>query len=96
MTKTALASAIAFRHGLTRAEAVRVVDSMTDMIGHLLEEHGRVNLNGFGCFMLREKPARSARNPRTGEQVNVPARRAVVFTPACALKERVAKPRGAG
>lgn len=88
MTKAALASAIAFRHKVTRAEAVRIIDTMTDMIGHLLEEHGRMNLSGFGCFAVKARPARRARNPRTGETMVVPARRVVVFQPAPALKGR--------
>lgn len=89
MNKSALASAIAFRHGLSQAEAVRVVDSLTELIGNVLEERGQLHLNGFGRFVVRTKRAQVARNPRTGEPVHVPERCTIAFTPARALRERV-------
>lgn len=65
-----------------RAEEVeQVVDIFFDEISQRLAEGGRVELRGFGAFSTRERDARKGRNPRTGEQVEVPAKRVPYFRP---------------
>ncbi|NCP24734.1 MAG: integration host factor subunit beta [Erythrobacter sp.] len=67
--------------GLKAEEVEQVVDIFFDEIGQRLAEGGRVELRGFGAFSTREREARSGRNPRTGEQVQVAAKRVPYFRP---------------
>ncbi|GAA3787722.1 integration host factor subunit beta [Qipengyuania pelagi] len=67
--------------GLKAEEVEQVVDIFFDEIGQRLAEGGRVELRGFGAFSTRERAARSGRNPRTGEQVQVAAKRVPYFRP---------------
>ena len=67
--------------GLQAEEVEQVVDIFFDEIGQRLAEGGRVELRGFGAFSTREREARSGRNPRTGEQVQVAAKRVPYFRP---------------
>lgn len=90
MSKSAIASAVAFRHGLSQADAAKIVDTVTDMIEVVLYQHGRVGLRGFGTFELKARNSRVALNPRTGKKVQVPPRTVVRFVPSPALRDRVA------
>ena len=67
--------------GLKAEEVEQVVDIFFDEISQRLAEGGRVELRGFGAFSTREREARSGRNPRTGEQVQVAAKRVPYFRP---------------
>ena len=67
--------------GLKAEEVEQAVDIFFDEIGQRLAEGGRVELRGFGAFSTREREARSGRNPRTGEQVQVAAKRVPYFRP---------------
>ena len=67
--------------GLKAEEVEQVVDIFFDEIGQRLAEGGRVELRGFGAFSTREREARAGRNPRTGEQVQVAAKRVPYFRP---------------
>lgn len=64
-----------------------IVDTLFDTIAEAIAEGGRVELRGFGAFWSKERPARTARNPRTGEQVQVAARRTPFFKAGKPLKE---------
>lgn len=70
-------------------DAERVVTTILDTIIDKLAEGGRVELRGFGAFSTRERTARVGRNPRTGEAVKVPAKRAPHFKPGKELRERL-------
>jgi len=73
-----------------RAEEIeQVVDIFFDEITHRLAEGGRVELRGFGAFSTREREARVGRNPRTGEQVDVPAKRVPYFKAGKEIKARL-------
>jgi integration host factor subunit beta len=73
-----------------RAEEVeQVVDVFFDEITQRLAEGGRVELRGFGAFSTREREARVGRNPRTGESVNVPAKRVPYFKAGKEIKKRL-------
>lgn len=75
--------------GDTRAAAERIVDKVFDSIIDELKSGGEVSVAGFGIFSVKQRAARKARNPKTGETVNVPAKKALKFRPAKALKEAV-------
>lgn len=74
---------------LTMAEADRVVRAIFDAIAAQLAEGGRVELRGFGAFSIRQRDARKARNPQTGERVSVPAKAAIHFKAGRALYDRL-------
>lgn len=67
--------------GLRAEEIEQVVDIFFDEIAQRLAEGGRVELRGFGAFSTRDRDARTGRNPRTGETVDVPAKRVPYFRP---------------
>ncbi|MBU1253873.1 integration host factor subunit beta [Qipengyuania sp. DY56-A-20] len=82
MIRSELLAALAKDNPDLRAEEVeQVVDIFFDEISQRLAEGGRVELRGFGAFSTREREARNGRNPRTGEQVDVPAKRVPYFRP---------------
>lgn len=70
-------------------EIEQVVDVFFDEITQRLAEGGRVELRGFGAFSTREREARVGRNPRTGESVNVPAKRVPYFKAGKEIKNRL-------
>ncbi|MBU0670347.1 MAG: integration host factor subunit beta [Alphaproteobacteria bacterium] len=82
MIRSELLAALAKDNPDLRAEEVeQVVDIFFDEISQRLAEGGRVELRGFGAFSTREREARKGRNPRTGDQVEVPAKRVPYFRP---------------
>lgn len=70
-------------------EIEQVVELFFDEITQRLAEGGRVELRGFGTFSTRERDARTGRNPRTGESVDVPAKRVPYFKPGKEMRERL-------
>jgi integration host factor subunit beta len=70
-------------------EIEQVVDIFFDEIAQRLAEGGRVELRGFGAFSTREREARSGRNPRTGDAVDVPAKRVPYFKAGKEIRERL-------
>ena len=70
-------------------EVEQMVDIFFDEIAERLTEGGRVELRGFGAFSTRERQARQGRNPRTGEQVDVPAKRVPYFKPGKEIREKL-------
>ena len=82
MIRSALLNTLAKDNpGLKSEEIEQVVDIFFDEIAQRLAEGGRVELRGFGAFSTRERAARTGRNPRTGESVDVPAKRVPYFRP---------------
>ncbi|MCV0383026.1 MAG: integration host factor subunit beta [Erythrobacter sp.] len=82
MIRSELLAALAKDNPGLRAEEVeQVVDIFFDEIAQRLSEGGRVELRGFGAFSTREREARTGRNPRSGEAVEVPAKRVPYFRP---------------
>ena len=75
--------------GLNKREAKELVDMLFNDIKNLLSEGHEVKLSGFGNFQLRDKSSRPGRNPRTGEDVEISARRVVTFKSGQKLKESV-------
>ena len=74
---------------LTQKDVERVVGVILDQMTRALESGGRVELRGFGAFSVRSRPARSGRNPRTGETVAVKAKHVPFFKSGKELRERL-------
>jgi len=89
MTKNELARALAEELDLPRRQVVDLVEALLDKITEVLKSGDKVQLTPFGQFRIRDRAARVARNPQTGEPVNVPAKRVLKFTAGRTLKEAV-------
>jgi integration host factor subunit alpha len=96
VTKSELADALFERLGLNKREAKEMVDAFFDEIRLALERGESVKLSGFGNFQLRDKPQRPGRNPKTGEEIAITARRVVTFHASQKLKATVSRQRDAG
>ena len=94
MNKQDLVRSATERLGLSRKDAVELVDGLFDDIQAAVVSGDAVKIPGFGQFKVRDRAARMARNPATGAQVKVPATRVFKFLPAKALKEAVMSKRG--
>ena len=92
MTKKEIVKQIADKVGLTQVETKEVVQSTFDAIIDAIASKGRIELRNFGVFEVKQRAARKARNPRTGEPVEVPPKKVVVFKPGRLMEERVAAP----
>ncbi len=91
LTKAELADALFERLGLNKREAKDMVDGFFEEICQALERGVSVKLSGFGNFQLRHKPTRPGRNPKTGEEIAISARRVVTFHASQKLKAAVAR-----
>jgi len=89
LTKAELAEALFEELGLNKREAKDFVDLFFEEIRNRLENGEVVKLSGFGNFELRDKNRRPGRNPKTGEEVPISARRVVTFRPGQKLRQRV-------
>lgn len=87
MTKADLVEYIAKETGLTKADSTRALDAMMGGVIKGLKKEGKVTLTGFCTFAAKKKPAKEARNPRTGEKVRIPARVAATIKAGSKLKE---------
>jgi integration host factor subunit alpha len=89
LTKAEMAERLFEELGLNKREAKEMVESFFDEIRESLAANEQVKLSGFGNFDLRDKRQRPGRNPKTGEEVPISARRVVTFRPGQKLKDRV-------
>ncbi len=89
LTKADMADRLFDEVGLNKREAKEFVDAYFEMIRAALENGENVKLSGFGNFQLREKNQRPGRNPKTGEEIPISARRVVTFRPGQKLRARV-------
>lgn len=94
MTKNELARELAEELELPRKQVLELIETLFDKITGVLKTGDKVQLAPFGLFRVRDRAARIARNPMTGEPVKVPAKRVLKFTPSKALKEEVMSKRG--
>jgi integration host factor subunit alpha len=90
ITKADLANALFNELGLNKREAKEFVELFFEKIRGALEEGSSVKLSGFGNFGVRKKNSRPGRNPKTGEEIPISARRVVTFKASQKLKDRVA------
>ena len=91
MTKKEIVKQIADRIGETQLKTKDIVQRTFDAIVDTLIEQGRIELRNFGVFEVKQRKARKARNPRTGEKVEVPPKCVVTFKPGKYMEERVRK-----
>ena len=89
MTKNELARELADDFELPRRQMTEIVEALLDRITAVLKSGDKVQLTPFGQFKIRDRAARVARNPQTGEPVNVPAKRVLKFIAGRVLKEAV-------
>ncbi len=89
LTKAEMAEALFEELGLNKREAKEVVDLFFEEVRQALATGQQVKLSGFGNFDLRDKNQRPGRNPKTGEEIPITARRVVTFRPGQKLKARV-------
>lgn len=89
LTKADMAENLFFELGINKREAKELVDLFFEEIRVSLENNEPVKISGFGNFELRDKRQRPGRNPKTGEEVPISARRVVTFRPGQKLRERV-------
>lgn len=87
--KAALVDVVNETMGGTKADAERAVDALFNTVVETLKQGGEVSVAGFGVFSAKERAARTARNPRTGEAIQVPAMRVPKFRAAKGLKDAV-------
>lgn len=89
LTKAEMADRLFVELGLNKREAKELVDQFFETIRSSLEKGEQVKISGFGNFDLRDKNQRPGRNPKTGEEIPISARRVVTFRPGQKLKARV-------
>lgn len=89
LTKAGMAEQLFEELGLNKREAKEIVEAFFEEIRQSLESNEQVKISGFGNFDLRDKNERPGRNPKTGEEIPISARRVVTFRPGQKLKARV-------
>ncbi|TDF41589.1 integration host factor subunit alpha [Alteromonadaceae bacterium M269] len=96
LTKAEMAEHLFLKLGVNKRDAKELVESFFEEIREALESGEQVKLSGFGNFDLRTKSERPGRNPKTGEDIPIKARRVVTFRPGQKLKSRVEESKPAG
>ena len=91
MNKAELTAAIVKKTGFTKKDAEKALGTVTEVIAEALAAGEKVQVVGFGSFEVRNRPARVARNPRTGEAVEIAASKLPAFKAGKALKDSVNK-----
>ena len=89
MNKTELIAVVAEKVGMTKKDAEKVINATVDAITAALKAGDKVQLVGFGAFEVKERAARTGKNPATGETIKIEASKAVVFKAGKALKDSV-------
>ena len=89
MNKGELIDAVAGSAGLSRSDATKAVDAVLDNVTRTLAGGDSVSLVGFGTFSVKQRAARTGRNPRTGEPIQIPASKVPGFKAGKALKDAV-------
>lgn len=89
MNKTELINAVADSSGLSKADAGRAMDAFVEAVTAAMKAGDQVSLVGFGTFSVKERGARTGRNPRTGETIQIAASKNPVFKAGKALKDAV-------
>ena len=89
MNKAELTEAIASSANLSKADAKRALDAFVDTTSKALKKGDRVALVGFGSFSISKRSARKGRNPQTGKEINIPAKKVVKFKAGAELSGKV-------
>jgi DNA-binding protein HU-beta len=89
MNKSEFVDAVASDIDITKADAAKAVDSVVNVITNALKDGDQLNLIGFGSFQVKDRAARTGRNPRTGEAIEIKASKMPTFKAGKALKDAV-------
>lgn len=89
MTKKEIVKAISEEIGMTQLKTKEIVQKTFNAIVDTLVKHGRVELRNFGVFEVKQRNPRKARNPRTGQRVDVPRKAVITFKPGKEMEERL-------
>lgn len=89
MNKTELVNQVAEATELSKKDASKAVDAVFDTIQNALAQGDKLSLIGFGTFEVRDRAARTGRNPQTGKDIQIPASKVPAFKPGKALKDAV-------
>ncbi|MBD1382427.1 HU family DNA-binding protein [Metabacillus arenae] len=89
MNKTELVNAVAEKAEISKKDTTKVVDVLFETISNTLANEEKIQLIGFGTFEVRERTARTGRNPQTGEEIQIAASKVPAFKPGKELKEAV-------
>ncbi len=87
MTKADLVETIYEKIGFSRKESAEIVDLVFDLMKETLESGEKIKISGFGNFLVRQKRSRKGRNPQTGEEIEISARRVLAFKPSHVLRK---------
>lgn len=85
MNKAELVTAMADKSGLTKASAEKALNAFTEAVTDSMKKGERVGLVGFGSFSVADRSARTGRNPQTGKEITIPAKKVVKFKPGAEL-----------
>ena len=91
MNKTELIAAVAEKTGLTKKDAERVVSATFETVTATIKNGEKVSISGFGIFEVKSREARVGRNPRTKEEIKIPATKLPAFKASKTLKDSIAK-----
>ncbi len=86
MTKVDIVNSVYEKVGFSKKEAVQVVETIFSLMKENLERGEKIKISGFGNFVVRSKRARRGRNPQTGDDIEISARRILTFKPSQVLK----------
>lgn len=89
MNKTDVINAVADKADISKADAGRAIDAFFEIVGRALKKKDKVALVGFGTFMVRERAARTGRNPKTGVPLKIKASKNPAFKAGKALKDAI-------
>jgi integration host factor subunit alpha len=89
MTKADLIESVYLKTGFSKKESAEIVETVFDLIKDTLEEGEKIKIAGFGNFVVKEKATRRGRNPQTGEEIEISARRILTFKPSQVLKNAI-------
>ncbi len=89
MTKADIVEKIYEKVGFSKKESAELVESVFDLIKNTLEDGDKIKIAGFGNFVVKEKADRRGRNPQTGEEIIISARKILTFKPSQVLKAAI-------
>lgn len=89
MNKSELVNAVSTQAELTKKDAAKAVDALFETISSTLANEEKIQIIGFGTFEVRERAARTGRNPQTGQEIQIAASKVPAFKPGKELKEAV-------
>ncbi len=89
MTKADIVEMVHNRTGFSKKEASESVEMVLELLKEMLEKGEKIKLSGFGNFVIRRKDIRKGRNPKTGEEMEISARRVLTFKPSQKLKDYI-------